>query len=227
MDQSQTETLDISPVGLALAAPYLPDLVDEVAGRLDGVRLVDAFLLHVRAREVLLAAGATGVLGAGVLGRREDGPAPQPAVAAPAAAAAKFLDSARRVVGAAPRRAEQPVVGGERGVREALRVAGAFVADEADVLRRLEPPSAGALPRELPGPGRAVEPDRPERIYRRFAWGQLVDLIMLDTRLVGRDQQASNPLDSSTIYDERRTLLGFEQITISNGIDFSHQIELD
>ena len=60
-------------------------------------------------------------------------------------------------------------------------------------------------------PIRAVEPDRPERIYRRFAWGQLVDLIMLDTRLVGRDQQASNPLDSSTIYDERRTLLGFEQ----------------
>ncbi|MES1950774.1 alkaline phosphatase [Salinisphaera sp. S4-8] len=60
-------------------------------------------------------------------------------------------------------------------------------------------------------PIRAVEPERPERIYRRFSWGNLVDLIMLDTRLIGRDQQASSPLDSSTIYDERRTLLGFEQ----------------
>ncbi|MES1929417.1 alkaline phosphatase [Salinisphaera dokdonensis CL-ES53] len=66
-------------------------------------------------------------------------------------------------------------------------------------------------------PIRAVEPDRPERIYRRFAWGDLVHLIMLDTRLVGRDQQASSPVDAATIGDERRTMLGFEQEAWLNG----------
>ena len=66
-------------------------------------------------------------------------------------------------------------------------------------------------------PIRAVDPDRPERIYRRFAYGDLVDLIMLDTRLVGRDQQASSPADAATIGDERRTMLGFEQEAWLNG----------
>jgi len=36
-------------------------------------------------------------------------------------------------------------------------------------------------------------PDRsdPERIYRRFAFGDLVDLLMLDTRRIGRDRQGA------------------------------------
>lgn len=47
-------------------------------------------------------------------------------------------------------------------------------------------------------------------IYRRFRFGDLVDLIMLDTRIAGRDAQA--PLfDQFTAGDPNRTLLGFEQ----------------
>jgi len=63
-----------------------------------------------------------------------------------------------------------------------------------------------------------TSPAGPQRIYRSFAVGSLADLIMLDTRLVGRDQQAafkggvpSLPMDDPTIQDPRRTLLGFEQ----------------
>lgn len=37
-------------------------------------------------------------------------------------------------------------------------------------------------------PVRTVDPMVPERIYRRFAFGDLVDLFMLDTRRIGRDE---------------------------------------
>ena len=37
-------------------------------------------------------------------------------------------------------------------------------------------------------PVRTVDPTNPERIYRRFAFGDLVDLFMLDTRRIGRDE---------------------------------------
>ena len=37
------------------------------------------------------------------------------------------------------------------------------------------------------------------RIYRTLRWGDLADLIMLDTRLVGRDEQASSRDDVAAI----------------------------
>jgi alkaline phosphatase D len=48
-------------------------------------------------------------------------------------------------------------------------------------------------------------------IYRSFRFGQLAELSMLDTRLIGRDQQAANPLDVATINNPSRQLLGAEQ----------------
>jgi alkaline phosphatase D len=47
-------------------------------------------------------------------------------------------------------------------------------------------------------PIRAPEPDNPERIYRSFDFGKLVSLHMLDTRMIGRDQQ----LMLASYYDE-------------------------
>lgn len=38
-------------------------------------------------------------------------------------------------------------------------------------------------------PIRVVDPQDPQRIWRRFQFGKLVDLLMLDTRLYGRDEQ--------------------------------------
>jgi alkaline phosphatase D len=47
-------------------------------------------------------------------------------------------------------------------------------------------------------------------IYRTFAFGSLLDLVMLDTRVVGRDQQA--PRDRiEAIEDPKRSLLGAKQ----------------
>ena len=46
------------------------------------------------------------------------------------------------------------------------------------------------------------------RIWRRFAFGDLVDLLMLDTRLWGRDEQKKEAADLS---DPTRTLLGDDQ----------------
>mgnify|MGYP002621473267 CR=1 FL=1 len=48
-------------------------------------------------------------------------------------------------------------------------------------------------------------------IYRTLPFGDLVDLVMLDTRLVGRDEPATNVNDSESIDDPARTLLGSEQ----------------
>lgn len=57
-----------------------------------------------------------------------------------------------------------------------------------------------------------------DRIYRRFRIGDLADLIMLDTRLHGRDLQAAFktgqadlPVDDPVISDASRTLLGWDQ----------------
>lgn len=57
-----------------------------------------------------------------------------------------------------------------------------------------------------------------ERIYRHFRIGNLADLIMLDTRLHGRDMQAAFkdgqselPSSDPIIADPGRTLLGFDQ----------------
>jgi alkaline phosphatase D len=47
-------------------------------------------------------------------------------------------------------------------------------------------------------------------IYRTFRFGDLIDLIMLDTRLAGRNQQAPNGASPLNL-DPSRTLLGLEQ----------------
>ncbi|TGD72571.1 hypothetical protein E4634_13680 [Mangrovimicrobium sediminis] len=47
------------------------------------------------------------------------------------------------------------------------------------------------------------------RCWRSFRFGDLVDLVMLDTRLYGRDQQVAT--SDSAIDDPARSLLGFEQ----------------
>lgn len=49
------------------------------------------------------------------------------------------------------------------------------------------------------------------RVYRTFQFGALADLIMLDTRTVGRDQQVVDPCDTASISDAERQLLGREQ----------------
>ncbi|MDP9141274.1 MAG: alkaline phosphatase D family protein [Pseudomonadota bacterium] len=61
-------------------------------------------------------------------------------------------------------------------------------------------------------PIRQVDPSQPERIYRSFRYGDLADLVMLDTRLIGRDLQASL-VDAASINDEERHLLGATQLT--------------
>lgn len=57
-------------------------------------------------------------------------------------------------------------------------------------------------------PIRPVLPDRQVRIYREFNFGQLMSLVMLDTRLIGRDQQTSSPV---TARDRDRSMLGDDQ----------------
>ncbi len=73
-------------------------------------------------------------------------------------------------------------------------------------------------------PIRLPEPDNRARIYRQFQFGDLLDLIMLDTRFVGRDQQVAGSLpeqipglggfgfvDAGEIASEGRELLGDAQ----------------
>lgn len=53
--------------------------------------------------------------------------------------------------------------------------------------------------------------DAPDRhIWRSFRFGDLVDLMMLDTRLWGRDTPAE-PGRGEDLFDEARTMLGFDQ----------------
>ena len=51
---------------------------------------------------------------------------------------------------------------------------------------------------------------RQEKIYRRFAFGDLATLIMLDTRIIGREEQAARE-NTATIEAAARQLLGAEQ----------------
>ncbi|APE03954.1 hypothetical protein BM526_16035 [Alteromonas mediterranea] len=53
-------------------------------------------------------------------------------------------------------------------------------------------------------------PIREGSIYRHFAWGELLDLYMLDTRIEGRDAQVDTPVAAER-YDTNRTLLGNAQ----------------
>jgi alkaline phosphatase D len=54
------------------------------------------------------------------------------------------------------------------------------------------------------------EQDVPHRIYRAFRFGDLADLVMLDTRVWGRDQQAPRD-DAAMLADPKRQLLGADQ----------------
>ncbi|MCQ9379303.1 alkaline phosphatase [Methyloversatilis sp. XJ19-49] len=71
-------------------------------------------------------------------------------------------------------------------------------------------------------PTRLPDPARPDRIYRSFRFGNLLSLHMLDTRLIGRDQQmdyanyfGASGFDTARftadLTDPNRTLLGAEQ----------------
>lgn len=53
------------------------------------------------------------------------------------------------------------------------------------------------------------QPANPDRVYRTIQYGNLVDLIMMDTRLAGRDEQVS--AGSQAIEDTSRTILGKPQ----------------
>ena len=48
-------------------------------------------------------------------------------------------------------------------------------------------------------------------IYRKFAFGDLMDLMMLDTRIIGRHEQVSSVGDADAINDPERSLLGETQ----------------
>ena len=48
------------------------------------------------------------------------------------------------------------------------------------------------------------------RVYRKIAYGDLLDLIMIDTRLEGRDEQIKD-IQSSALQSATRTILGAEQ----------------
>ena len=55
-------------------------------------------------------------------------------------------------------------------------------------------------------------PTYPNRIYRSFQYGDMADLIMLDTRLEGRMMQLIfEPANTAAINDTNRTILGHEQ----------------
>lgn len=55
------------------------------------------------------------------------------------------------------------------------------------------------------------QPDDLEAVYRKLQFGNLVDLLMLDTRVEGRDEQPSGIHAQAIRHDENRTLLGFDQ----------------
>jgi alkaline phosphatase D len=60
-------------------------------------------------------------------------------------------------------------------------------------------------------PVREDRSTRQPRIYRSFAFGDLADLIMLDTRLVDRDEQAAKREEVAVVDDPKRSLLGRAQ----------------
>jgi alkaline phosphatase D len=72
-------------------------------------------------------------------------------------------------------------------------------------------------------PIRPASADDQETLYRAFQWGGLVNLMMLDTRLIGRDEQldfgsffTNNDFDTdafiAALTDPSRTMLGSEQL---------------
>jgi alkaline phosphatase D len=60
-------------------------------------------------------------------------------------------------------------------------------------------------------PIREQRMSREPQLFRAFSFGRLADLVMLDTRYVGRDQEAPKREQIDIIEDPRRTLLGSAQ----------------
>ena len=58
-------------------------------------------------------------------------------------------------------------------------------------------------------PSRLTDPDDPTRTWRSVVIGDLAELVILDTRLAGRDQQAGG--GTKALHDPHRSLLGEEQ----------------
>jgi len=63
----------------------------------------------------------------------------------------------------------------------------------------------------LPVREQEFDPLGPPRIWRAFRVGDLAELVMLDSRLAGRDRQPESGADRDVILDPQRTLLGREQ----------------
>lgn len=57
----------------------------------------------------------------------------------------------------------------------------------------------------------SLRPDPREVIYRRLRVGDLLDIIMLDTRIIGRDKQPETPAIDPSRFDANRSLLGDDQ----------------
>lgn len=55
-----------------------------------------------------------------------------------------------------------------------------------------------------------IRDNEKQQVYRKISYGNLMDLIMLDTRLEGREKQINNVLDSALL-DSARTILGAGQ----------------
>jgi len=61
-------------------------------------------------------------------------------------------------------------------------------------------------------PVRPPDPATPTRIYRAFRWGDLVDLVMVDARLIGRDEPPGRGKGVVVrVSDRSRTILGTTQ----------------
>ena len=60
-------------------------------------------------------------------------------------------------------------------------------------------------------PIRENQMSREARIYRAFAFGNLADLVMLDTRYVGRDQESPKREQIDIVDDPKRSVLGAAQ----------------
>ena len=60
-------------------------------------------------------------------------------------------------------------------------------------------------------PIREVQPGSTSKVFRKLSYGDLVDLVLLDTRLYGRSKQPGGALAAPPAPDPARTLLGDEQ----------------
>lgn len=63
-------------------------------------------------------------------------------------------------------------------------------------------------------PTRLPDENKPMKIYRHFEFGELLNLIMLDTRIIGRDKQVASKtsVNDITLNNPNRNLLGKEQL---------------